>query len=110
MYRLMFDVPETNSAAHPELATASHRAWRLLGAHFEPLVAAGRLEGDPRLIAYAYWASLHGFAMLALANQLPLPEGQQSAVKDGAQPTPTREAVLAQLRSMLWRGALAQTA
>jgi hypothetical protein len=48
--------------------------------------------------------------MLALANQLPLPEGQQSAVKDGAQPTPTREAVLAQLRSMLWRGALAQTA
>ena len=73
-YRLMFDVAQADDAAHPELAAASQRAWRLLGAHFEPLVAAGRLEGDPRLIAYAYWASLHGFAMLALANQLPLPE------------------------------------
>jgi AcrR family transcriptional regulator len=109
-YRLMFDVAQPDDAAHPQLAAASQRAWRLLGAHFEPLVTAGRLEGDPRLIAYAYWASLHGFAMLALANQLPLPEGQQLAPQDDANRAPTREAVFAQLRSMLWRGALAQTA
>jgi AcrR family transcriptional regulator len=109
-YRLMFDVAQADDAAHPELAAASQRAWRLLDAHFEPLVATGRLEGDPQLIAYAYWASLHGFAMLALANQLPSPEGQQSAPEGGANPAPTREAVLAQLRLMLWRGALAQTA
>ena len=109
-YRLMFDVAQPDDAAHPELAAASQRAWRLLGAHFEPLVAAGRLEGDPRLIAYAYWASLHGFAMLALANQLPPSEGQQSAPESDAHPGPSREAVLAQLRKMLWRGALAQPA
>jgi AcrR family transcriptional regulator len=109
-YRLMFDVAQPDAAAHPELAAASQRAWRLLDAHFEPLVATGRLEGDPQLIAYAYWASLHGFAMLALANQLPSPEGQQSAPEGGANPAPTREAVLAQLRSMLWRGALPETA
>jgi hypothetical protein len=41
---------------------------------------------------------------------LPLPEGQRSATQEGANPAPTREAVLAQLRLMLWRGALAQTA
>ncbi|HEV3424089.1 MAG TPA: TetR/AcrR family transcriptional regulator [Paraburkholderia sp.] len=104
-YRLMFDVAQPDSAAYPELTAASQRAWRMLGAHFEPLVAAGRLEGDPQLIGYAYWASLHGFAMLALANQLPLPEGQQPAAPQGARAAPTREAVLAQIRSMLWRGA-----
>ncbi|SED86208.1 transcriptional regulator, TetR family [Burkholderia sp. WP9] len=102
-YRLMFDLTQRDSV-YPELAAASQRAWRMLGAHFERLVAAGILEGDPQLIGYAYWASLHGFTMLALANQLPLPQAQQPAVHD----TPTREAVFAQIRRMLWRGAQPQ--
>ncbi|CAB3783737.1 hypothetical protein LMG28614_01713 [Paraburkholderia ultramafica] len=109
-YRLMFD-QTPQQAGYPELAAASQRAWRLLGAHFERLVAAGILEGDPQLIGYAYWASLHGFTMLALANQLPLPEAQQSATVDdaaNANHAPTREAVFAQIRRMLWRGALPQ--
>jgi hypothetical protein len=78
----------------------------MLGAHFERLVAAGILEGDPQLIGYAYWASLHGFTMLALANQLPLPQAQQPATAGDA---PTREAVFAQIRRMLWRGAQPQS-
>ena len=108
-YRLMFDLAQPDESAHPELAAASQRAWRILGAHFEPLVAAGRMEGDPRLIAYAYWAALHGFAMLALANRLPLPAAEQDLPQeDGARPALTREAVLNQLRKMLWRGAQPQ--
>ncbi|MFM0202360.1 TetR/AcrR family transcriptional regulator [Paraburkholderia fungorum] len=102
-YRLMFDLTQPD-AAYPELTTASRRAWQLLGVHFEQLVAAGILEGDPQLIGYAYWASLHGFTMLALANQLPLPEAQQAAANNA----PTREAVFAQIRRMLWRGAQPQ--
>ena len=102
-YRLMFDLTQRDSD-YPDLAAASQRAWRMLGAHFERLVAAGVLEGDPQLIGYAYWASLHGFTMLALANQLPLPRAQQPA----ADSAPTREAVFAQLRRMLWRGAQPQ--
>jgi AcrR family transcriptional regulator len=107
-YRLMFDLAQPDESAHPELTAASQRAWRILGAYFEPLVAAGRMEGDPSLIAYAYWAALHGFAMLALANKLPPPAGQPLPLEEGAHPAPTREAVLAQLRKMLWRGALPQ--
>ena len=102
-YRLMFDLTQQDGA-YPELSAASHRAWRMLGAHFEKLVAAGILEGDPQLIGYAYWASLHGFTMLALANQLPLPQAQQPHGSNA----PTREAVLAQIRRMLWRGAQPQ--
>lgn len=102
-YRLMFDLTQRDGV-YPELAAASQRAWHMLGAHFERLVAAGILEGDPRLIGYAYWASLHGFTMLALADQLPLPQAQQPAAHN----TPTREAVFAQIRRMLWRGAQPQ--
>lgn len=102
-YRLMFDVNQPDGD-YPELADASRRAWQMLGAHFDRLVDAGILEGDPQLIGYAYWASLHGFTMLALANHLPLPEAQQPA----GHTAPTREAVLAQLRRMLWRGAQPQ--
>jgi AcrR family transcriptional regulator len=103
-YRLMFDLAQ-QASDYPELATASQRAWRMLGTHFERLVEAGILEGDPQLIGYAYWASLHGFTTLALANQLPLPQAQQPA---GAGNMPTREAVFAQIRRMLWRGAQPQ--
>ncbi|SIT44229.1 Transcriptional regulator, TetR family [Paraburkholderia ribeironis] len=109
-YRLMFD-QISQQGGYPELAAASQRAWRLLGVHFERLVAAGILEGDPQLIGYAYWASLHGFTMLALANQLPLPEAQQASATNAsanANPALTREAVFAQIRRMLWRGALPQ--
>jgi hypothetical protein len=100
----MFDLAQ-QAGVYPELASASQRAWRMLGEHFEQLVAAGILEGDPQLIGYAYWASLHGFTMLALANQLPLPQAQQSADAGNAL---TREAVFAQIRRMLWRGAQPQ--
>lgn len=99
-YRLMFDVNQPEGG-YPDLAAAALRAQQMLSAHFERLVDAGLLEGDPQLIGYAYWASLHGFTMLALANQLPLPEAQQPP----GHTAPTREAVLAQLRRMLWRGA-----
>ncbi|MFM0596029.1 MULTISPECIES: TetR/AcrR family transcriptional regulator [Paraburkholderia] len=99
-YRLMFDVNQPEGG-YPDLAAAALRAQEMLSRHFERLVDAGLLKGDPQLIGYAYWASLHGFTMLALANQLPLPEAQQPP----GHTAPTREAVLAQLRGMLWRGA-----
>ncbi|MDH6150210.1 MULTISPECIES: TetR/AcrR family transcriptional regulator [Paraburkholderia] len=106
-YRLMFDQTPQQQGAYPELAAASQRAWRLLEAHFERLVEAGILEGDPRLIGYAYWTSLHGFTMLALANQLPPSTAQQADSAGDGPPQPSREAVFAQILRMLWRGALA---
>ncbi|MBB5401053.1 TetR/AcrR family transcriptional regulator [Paraburkholderia youngii] len=106
-YRLMFDQTPQQQGAYPELAAASQRAWRLLEAHFERLVEAGVLEGDPRLIGYAYWTSLHGFTMLALANQLPPPAARQADSADHGAHEPSREAVFAQILRMLWRGALA---
>lgn len=106
-YRLMFDQTPQQQGAYPELAAASQRAWHLLEAHFERLVEAGVLEGDPRLIGYAYWTSLHGFTMLALANQLPPSAAQQGdCAADGTRQL-SREAVFAQILRMLWRGALA---
>ncbi|APA86677.1 TetR/AcrR family transcriptional regulator [Paraburkholderia sprentiae WSM5005] len=107
-YRLMFDQTPQQQDVYPELAAASQRARHLMEAHFEQLVEAGVLEGDPRLIGYAYWTSLHGFTMLALANQLPPSAAQPAdpAGRDAQQPS--REAVFAQLLRMLWRGALAQ--
>jgi len=106
-YRLMFDQTPQQQGAYPELAAASRRAWHLLEAHFAQLVEAGILEGDPRLIGYAYWTSLHGFTMLALANQLPPPAEQQTDSSGDDAQEPSREAVFAQILRMLWRGALA---
>lgn len=107
-YRLMFDLAQPDSASYPELVSASGRAWRMLGAHFEPLVESGQLTGDAQLIGYAYWASLHGFTMLALANQLPPPQAELPPHNPDAPAGPSREAVLAQITRMLWRGALAE--
>jgi AcrR family transcriptional regulator len=106
-YRLMFDLTQPDSARYPELEAASQHAWRMLCGHFEPLVASGKLAGDPQLIGYAYWASLHGFAMLALAKQLPPPRAEARSDTSGAATAPSREAVLGQITEMLRRGALA---
>jgi hypothetical protein len=46
--------------------------------------------------------------MLALANQLPPPQVQQPSPEPGNTGPPSREAVLAQITAMLWRGALAE--
>jgi AcrR family transcriptional regulator len=113
-YRLMFDLTQPDSARYPELEAASQHAWRMLCGHFEPLVASGKFAGDPQLIGYAYWASLHGFAMLALTNQLPPPQGQSQVQGQGPARSNesnatalSREAVLSQICGMLRRGALA---
>jgi hypothetical protein len=34
------------------------------------LIEAGYLEGDPEMIAYVFWITLHGAVTLQLANKL----------------------------------------
>ena len=70
-YRLMFDLSQPDEARYPDLARARGRAARTMTAYVEELVDAGVLAGDPQLIGYALWASLHGVIVLALAGKLP---------------------------------------
>jgi AcrR family transcriptional regulator len=70
-YRLMFDLTQANPDRYPELVRASGRARRTMTAHLETLAAAGEFHGDPQLLAYCFWAAMHGLAMLELAGKLP---------------------------------------
>lgn len=70
-YRLIFDLSQPNPDRYPDLVRAGNRARRTMTAHLEALVAAGHFEGDPQLLAYCFWAAVHGLAMLALAGKLP---------------------------------------
>ncbi len=69
-YRLMFDLRQPDEADYPDLVRASARARATLTAHIDALMAAGLLQGDPLLIAHAYWAQLHGLIGLKLADKI----------------------------------------
>jgi AcrR family transcriptional regulator len=70
-YRLMFDLSQPNPHRYPELVRASSRARRLMSAPFEALVEAGIFAGDPALLGYVFWATMHGLVVLHLAGKLP---------------------------------------
>jgi AcrR family transcriptional regulator len=69
-YKLMFEMDQPEQGTYPELAKAADRARLTLTRHIGPLVDAGLLEGDPKLVAYTYWITLHGAVTLQLANKL----------------------------------------
>lgn len=70
-YRLMFDLSQPNQNRYPELVRASARARRTMSACFEALVAAGIFAGDPQLLGYVFWATMHGLIVLHFAGKLP---------------------------------------
>ena len=70
-YRLMFDLSQPHPDRYPELVRASARARHMMSAALEALVKAGIFAGDPQLLGYVFWATLHGLVVLHLAGKLP---------------------------------------
>lgn len=69
-YRLMFDLSQPNEQDYPELVDATTRARATMTDYVRALVDEGILEGDPDLMGYVFWASLHGAVVLQLAGKL----------------------------------------
>ena len=69
-YRLMFDLSQPHEDEYPELVEASKRARATMTDYVRALVNAGALEGDPDLMGYVFWSSLHGAVVLQLAGKL----------------------------------------
>ncbi|MEJ0028325.1 MAG: TetR/AcrR family transcriptional regulator [Rhizomicrobium sp.] len=70
-YRLMFDLDPPDEARHPDLRRAGKRAGETVTRHVKDLVAAGIVQGDPKVIGNALWAASHGVIVLHLAGRLP---------------------------------------
>ncbi len=70
-YRLMFDLSQPHPDRYPELVRASGRARHMMSAALEALVKAGIFVGDPQLLGYVFWATMHGLVVLHLAGKLP---------------------------------------
>ncbi|MFM2300291.1 MAG: hypothetical protein RLZZ84_27 [Pseudomonadota bacterium] len=69
-YQLMFAYEQEEGEKSPDLHRAEQRSNRTLTAYVREMVAAGLLDGDPDLIAHAYWAALHGLIVLRMAGKL----------------------------------------
>ncbi len=68
-YRLMFTVMQKDAEAKdPNLQRAAERARATMSYHVRQLIEEGIFEGDPELIGYVFWASLHGLVMLELSG------------------------------------------
>ena len=84
-YRLMFDLSQPHPDRYPELVRASARARHMMSAALEALVKAGIFVGDPELLGYVFWATMHGLVVLHLAGKLPekpdFPTIQQEAMR-----------------------------
>ena len=70
-YKLMFSINQPNEADYPELVRAGERSRRTMMLQLSDEIAAGRIDGDPVLVAHVYWAALHGPLMLHFAGMLP---------------------------------------
>ena len=57
----------------------------MMSAALEALVKAGIFAGDPELLGYVFWATMHGLVVLHLAGKLPekpdFPTIQQEAMR-----------------------------
>lgn len=70
-YRLMFDLAQPSPERYPDLVRASERARHMMSVALENLVKAGIFAGDPQLMGYVFWATMHGLVVLRLAGKLP---------------------------------------
>ncbi|UYN93836.1 MAG: TetR/AcrR family transcriptional regulator [Enhydrobacter sp.] len=71
LYRLMYDVGQSDEASYPELTRHRARAREVIVRQNAALIDAGLLEGDPVELSHVMWASTHGAIMLHLAGILP---------------------------------------
>jgi AcrR family transcriptional regulator len=70
-YRLMFDLAQPGEERFPDLARAAERARGEMTRYVRELVEAGVLMGDPTVLGYVFWATIHGLIILRLAGRLP---------------------------------------
>ena len=80
-YRIMFELREPDSVAHPRYKAKEIRSWMALYQAVELAVQAGVLAGDPDLIAHQMWAGLHGVVSLHLAGKLTLGKPAKSVLE-----------------------------
>ncbi|ALG60490.1 MULTISPECIES: TetR/AcrR family transcriptional regulator [Citromicrobium] len=70
-YRLINSVPQEQLGAKSEALTkAEARSARAMLSYVKEMVDAGMLEGDPELIAHAYWVAMHGLISLRMSGML----------------------------------------
>ena len=69
VYRLMFDIRQPNTGPHPILEAEIDRNRQAVRAAAQEADAAGRLSGDPAVLARLFWAGLHGLVELHLDNK-----------------------------------------
>lgn len=70
--RVMFGRPATDPRQYPGLSTAGARAFNIL----VEIIQTGQatrviIAGDPRQLAFASWAVVHGLALLLIDQQVP---------------------------------------
>ena len=70
-YQLMFAYEqEDEGEKSADLQRAEQRSNRTLTTYVREMVDAWLLDGDPELIAHAWWAALHGLIVLQMAGKL----------------------------------------
>ncbi|MBV9842716.1 MAG: TetR/AcrR family transcriptional regulator [Sphingomonadaceae bacterium] len=69
-YRLLFASEQPDSSRYPELAAAVARSQRNFTAYAEEMVADGKLDIEPKLLAHIFWAQLHGLISLQMIGRL----------------------------------------
>jgi AcrR family transcriptional regulator len=69
-YRLMF-IPSTGVVEkYPSLRNVMDRAYANLTTFAKALVDEGMAAGDPELVGYIFWSTLHGVISLQLARKI----------------------------------------
>ena len=69
-YQLMFAYQQDDGEKSADLTRAEQRSSRTLTTYVREMADAGLLEGDPDMIAHAYWATIHGLIVLRMAGKL----------------------------------------
>lgn len=69
-YKLMLDNGQNGAETCPELHNALERCRKWLTGQITDMVEMGRLNGNPRLIAYTLWSCLHGAISLQFAGKM----------------------------------------
>ncbi|MDR3506583.1 MAG: TetR/AcrR family transcriptional regulator [Caulobacteraceae bacterium] len=69
-YGAMFDLRQPTEGDYPDLVRAANRARASMTDYVNVLIAEGLVEGEPTLLANAFWAAIHGLVVLKLGGKL----------------------------------------
>lgn len=69
-YQLIFAYEQEDAYKSAQLKTAEHRSKKTLTTYVRDMVSEGLLDGDPELIAHAWWAAMHGLVVLRMSGKL----------------------------------------